>query len=110
VEPVAAGALEETPPRPTPAKDRRPSAAPVSITVTSTPSGAEVCRDGERRILGKTDGTFEIRVPGGKGRLVVYRRGFRSQAIKVTGEPHQKYAVKLHELSADDLIEDSPCR
>ena len=110
VPPVPVATIDETPPKPTPAKERRPSAGPISITVTSTPPGAEVCRDGERRILGKTDGTFEVRVPGGKGRLMVYRRGFRSQPIKVTGEPNQKYAVKLRELSADDLIEDSPCR
>jgi len=109
--PPAAPVVEAEPepepePVPEPAPEAPPEPAPVlrSVTITSTPSGAEIF-DGDESI-GTTPHTLEVSEDAAPRALELRMRGRRSATVEVTADGPDELSATLRRASrgsADDL-------
>jgi hypothetical protein len=74
-----------------------PVVAPrVAVHIDSTPTGAEVYRDG--MLIGTTP--CDVRLPPGAQRLDLVRAGSQKTALRVDPRPGMQYAVTLAPVAA----------
>jgi serine/threonine-protein kinase len=114
-------AEEEPPPPPRPSVHHPvamppPSTAPSSagrgkVTITSQPSGADVCLASNRELIGKT--SLSLPVNGDRSRpmrLLIRKRGYRGQEITISPDQELKKAIRLDKLGPDDMEDIENCQ
>lgn len=72
------------------------------VTITSTPSGAEVVHGS--RVLGKTPYRGALSRKSGETRLTVQLRGYQSQSVTVSPDGAKRRDVKLAPAAHDKVI------
>jgi serine/threonine-protein kinase len=93
-----------------PASERSPAPAPAApktgkpkVTITSQPSGADVCLASDRILLGRTKLSLSPDRFSSASKLLIRKRGYRGQEVSVGpgGDPSRH--VKLDRLGPDDM-------
>jgi serine/threonine-protein kinase len=121
--PAAPAPPEPTAPEPTPspaappppvAAPAAPKSAPASrsviVSISSEPSGADVCLAATRTRIGKTQLDWRTERSPRNTKLLVRKEGYRGEEITVAPERDVKRRVVLRKLGSDDLEDTEPCQ
>jgi serine/threonine-protein kinase len=114
--PVSAAAAPANPPRVRPPRGRAaalspPAArAPVSIELRSEPPGANLCFEGDRRLIGTTPQVLSVPGDGRRLKLLLQLAGYRVKQVTVKAERDLQRSVALEPLGTDDLAPVNACR
>jgi hypothetical protein len=82
----------------------------VVVSISSEPSGADVCLASTRTRLGKTQLDWKTERSARNTRLLVRKEGYRGEEITVAPERDVKRRVVLRRLGSDDLEDTETCQ
>jgi tRNA A-37 threonylcarbamoyl transferase component Bud32 len=113
--PVAPAPPAEEPSPPPGGEGRGPNAAApekVTVTITSKPSGADVCLASNGALIGKTQLTWSLSADRAAHvtHLLIRKRGYRGREITVSGDRDLKKMITLDKLGPDDMEDVDNCR